>query len=182
MPSITTIDGVATIINFLTGTTSNSADAAAAAAEAANGGSTSGFSAMGAGADILGTGSQGAQMFQQFAANSSNAGAVAGSLGKVAGVLGLAANVGIIYQTANQNGVGSVTTNQIASTIGFENQCRITRVCHILLIAFPREKNYDDLAPSRTDTLSEITQHARTSKITRSFYKNFTNTNRNFIG
>lgn len=96
MPSISLLDGITSITNFLIGGTTSSADAANNFADAQNVTKstidrTISFTALSA--DLAGLGASSLQMFKQLASDSSEAGALLGDAAKNFAWLGVFANI-----------------------------------------------------------------------------------------
>lgn len=88
MSTIDTKSAASAMVGFLTGGTVTAADAANAVRQvtSTNDSTDKIIGAAGAGADIIGIGTSSTQMLQQFAANSSEAGALAGGLAKTSAI------------------------------------------------------------------------------------------------
>ncbi|MGF6843155.1 hypothetical protein QF001_007050 [Paraburkholderia youngii] len=115
-------EAVATLVNNLIGGTTAAADAAAQMSQAAQ--AVDPLVGLGhqliAGTDVAGAGFSTLQMFQQVAANSSKAGALAGSLAAGASGLGLFANAGVLTYNAinSKDGLASITDSDLVGLLG----------------------------------------------------------------
>lgn len=98
MGTVTIAQGAASLANFLIGGTTSAGDAANSANQALSASTTSAkmINTVAATADVAGTGASSLQMFQQFIADSSEAGILAGDVAKFSGQLSLYAAVAII--------------------------------------------------------------------------------------
>ena len=117
MGTVTTAQGAAALTNFLVGGTASFGDASYATSQALGATNTPDkiINVVTAIADVSGVAATGVQIIQQFSANSSEAGALAGSLGTASIQLTVAANAASITKSTIQNGFGSVTASQFDS-------------------------------------------------------------------
>jgi|GEM_PF-4977984 len=115
MSTVTTEQGAAALTNFLIGGTTSFGDASNSVWQALSAQSTydKAINVMAATADIGGVGAGTWQMVQQFATDSTEAGALAGAIGSKATQLGVAASAGSITGTVYRTGFGSVTASQL---------------------------------------------------------------------
>ncbi len=132
MSTITASQGLASLINFLTGGTASLADASNGAQAALSTSSDSGgsqqpnswgatidriLSGISASSDVTGVTASGGQMLQQFAQNSSEAGALLGRISESAGQLGLAASISSVINQAFRD-PGAISSGQLDSIAG----------------------------------------------------------------
>ncbi|MGB8418011.1 hypothetical protein [Paraburkholderia sp.] len=119
MSTITTGQGIASLVNFLIGGTVNSADAVNAA-EQARMETDPTLQLLGrftAAADLAGISASTGQMLQQFASDSAEAGKLLGSVAKKAGWVGLGAAAFSAVKVARSKGAGNVPVGNLASIV-----------------------------------------------------------------
>lgn len=120
MPTISSSAGLATLINFLVGGAAGAADAANGARQALAGGPPSQriLSGVSASTDLVGIGASAGQMLSQFAANSTEAGALLGRLASRSGQVGLLVNIGSVVSSVREQGPGKITSGQLDALAG----------------------------------------------------------------
>ncbi|MBB5470757.1 hypothetical protein HDG32_006911 [Paraburkholderia sp. CI2] len=120
--SLGNAEAIATLVNNLIGGTAAAADAAAQMSQAAQASDplVALGQRLGAGMDITGSGFSTLQMFQQVAANSASAGALAGKLATGAAGLGLLANTGVLILNAIESGdaLANIKDSDLVSLLG----------------------------------------------------------------
>ena len=126
--NVTTAQGAAALVDFLLSGSVGSADAinTAQAALVASGTLDKTVGGVGAAAGVTSIGASSAQMFQQFAADSAKAGALAGKIAGGAGILAIGAAGASIGLTVVEQGPEKVTVSQLgnlaAATLAFGAQ------------------------------------------------------------
>ncbi|MFM0277195.1 hypothetical protein P0D75_04115 [Paraburkholderia sediminicola] len=119
MSTITTGQGIASLVNFLVGGTVSSADAANAAEQARTETNPT-LQLLGrftAAADLAGISASTGQMLQQFASNSAEAGKLLGSTAKTAGWVGLAAATFTAIEAASKEGPANLPVTNLAPIV-----------------------------------------------------------------
>ncbi|MFM0074246.1 hypothetical protein PQQ86_24105 [Paraburkholderia sediminicola] len=120
MSTITTEQGIASLVNFLVGGTVSSADAVNAAEQARTetDPTLQLLARFTAAADLAGISGSTGQMLQQFASDSAEAGKLLGSVAKKAGWVGLAAATLTAIKVAHETGPANVPVGNLASIVG----------------------------------------------------------------